>query len=210
MGEYHTRRNQDGGYTSICKVGTCDDWRYVRRSEVEAMAQHDAGEQTDMGWALNPGDNGPAPIFRFPFPYEDQKEGRIEHIQQRNMFETIEFQAPAAIMGLFEHQEMVKYLEPAGKNAWGANVWIPCPMTDKFTLRANPIKPVLSIYGERYDDKGNPRTIFACAWCGSIFAITEDELPDMRNALRQSGLAGIADRITARATKPAEQNIEGG
>jgi hypothetical protein len=92
MGEYATRRvrvtkENPYGYEQVCKVGTCDDWRYVRRSEAERLALTDAGGGTNIPHTLNE----PSILYRFPFPWEDKEEHDLAAINNRSMFYTRTF-----------------------------------------------------------------------------------------------------------------------
>ena len=62
MGEY---LSDPDGYT--VNAGTCHDWRYLRREELEAWAPVDAGTGTDCSAFLE----HHATVYRFPWPDED-------------------------------------------------------------------------------------------------------------------------------------------
>lgn len=201
MGEYLTIKapRKPGGYKSVYKAGTCEDWRYIRHDEVTRWAPFDASEQTDCHAALT----GGWAIFRFPYPDEDDQYGPTDRspnwsaMSDRAMENwRWSFPVPAEVMEGVSHKEVVEHIYPHG-GGYGINIKRCCPLDPSFVpFGANIPKHLMTIVGEKYDDKGSPRTIFACAWCGSWFAITsEEELEAVKAAIAGRGFQEIAERV---------------
>jgi hypothetical protein len=172
MGEYLT--SVSGEY--LAKAGVMDDFRYVRRSELEHWSPLDGGKGTDCKEVLADLNT----LYRFPFPWEDppaEIEIDFGRIDQRDLFKTqtvYGWNPPAAVT----HKEIVQPLK--GKHmAQGINVWLPCPIgTPSYPLKTSfgGATPAINIVGERYDQWGHGRTIFACAWCQAMFSLDQAEL----------------------------------
>ena len=188
MGDYHTKRTGHGplGYQSVCKVGVCDDWRYVRRAEAEQLGKVDAGGGAHFPTVLAL----PSTLYRFPWPHEDGHAGDVAHINGRDMFVTHAWSLPpdvwADIFGAdgLEHRAMCVPVKAEGMGS-GANVFFPCPLSPEFTLRTSQggFSPTFNVYGERYV-VSVPYTVFRCGFCGAPFALPPDELDALWHALK--------------------------
>jgi hypothetical protein len=173
MGDYHSIRKADGSTEQLCKVGTMDDWRYVRRSEVEKMAEIDAGDGANMQMAMAHGNL----MYRFPWPDEDEYEHNLDHINTRDMFRTYTVPVPQEVLDVFDHD--VRWVPIGAANQGGAfnvNVAVPCPTSEAFRklgLKNSGVQsPILQVIGERVSN-GWARTIFGCGYCEKMFSLPE-------------------------------------
>lgn len=175
MGEYHTRLDPAGKPVTLCKLGVCDDLRYVRREEALRLAPLDAGADTNLEALLA----DERSLWRFPWPDEDQ--ATVSEIDQRDMFRTWLFAAESLAC---DHGERCVSLHPEGvSSGWNVNVFIPCPRrAGAAGLRTSPVAPLFNIYGERWR-AGQGRTIFRCAWCGQPISLPPEDLAAVRESL---------------------------
>jgi hypothetical protein len=189
MGEYLTRR-LGGAVVQVAKAGVCDDWRYVRRSEVEKWAPFDAGE-SDCRTAL-----AEPTLWRFPWLDEDGE--AVDRMGKRDMFRTLTFPCKLDI----DHDEKIVSVGPKD-GGYNVNMWIPCPVAFKGKMSRGGATPIISIVGERYED-GKPRTIFSCGYCAKPFSVTADQLLAVKMALLEHGrnspgwALAIAERLSAK------------
>jgi hypothetical protein len=168
MGEYHTRLGPDGQPELLCKLGVCDDLRYVRREEALRLVPLDAGANTDIAALLA----DERSLWRFPWPDEDQ--ARTRQIDQRDMFRTWLFTAEN--IDCTHGQRCVSIYPEGTSSGWNVNVFIPCPRrAGEAGLKTSPVAPLFNIYGERWR-AGQARTIFRCAWCGQPISLDSGEL----------------------------------
>jgi hypothetical protein len=205
MGEYHTIRTAEGGYDQLCKLGTMDDWRYVRRTEVEALTGVDAGRSTNLPHALK----DPSILYRFPWPDEDAYAGDLAHINQRDMFRTFTLPVPQEWLAGLEHTARWVSMGAAnGGGTYNVNIAVPCPLSAAFTsqgLKNSGATPILQIVGERTDRQGHTRTIFGCGYCERLYAFpATPELARVQAILRtwrphNAWYAQVADRLKARS-----------
>ena len=151
MGDYHTVRLADGSIASLCKLGTMDDYRYVRRSEVERLALTDVGQSADLSRVLTHG----SILYRFPWPDEDAHAGSLDHINGRDMFRTFTLPVPPELLDQVEHQDRWVSMGAANQGgAYNVNVAIPCPLAPPFRERGfknSGATPIFQILGERTD-----------------------------------------------------------
>jgi hypothetical protein len=204
MGDYHTVRRADGGYDSLCKLGVIDDYRYVRRTEVDALVHTDAGESADLRCVLT-ADNV---LYRFPWPDEDASTGNTAHICKRDMFRTFTLPVAQELMDLLDHKARWVPMGAAGQGgAYNVNVALPCPLSPAFNalgLKTSGATPILQILGERTDAQGHTRTIFGCGYCERMFAFpASPQLALIQATLRtvrpeERWYAEVADRLKAR------------
>lgn len=178
MGEYASRM-VNGKIEQVCKVGTCDDWRYVRRCEAERLSIGDMRQGTNMDSALAE----PSILYRFPFPDEDLPFGHFEGydlsaINQRSMFRALSLRVSETALRSMDHRHISERLKNGDWPGAGVNVAVPCPWSARFDalqLAHSPLTPLATLYGERYAD-GIGRTIFACGFCEAPFSLDEAEL----------------------------------
>lgn len=176
MGEYHTRLDPTGKVIQLCKLGTMDDWRYVRYEEAQRLAPLDAGANTNIRSFLN----DERTLWRFPWPDED--EFSVAAIDQRQMFRTLLF---ACAELTCEHTQRCVSIHPEGvTSGYNVNVWITCPRQAAAGMKTSPVPPLFNLYGQRFR-AGQPRTIFRCAWCGQPFSLTPEELIPVREAFQR-------------------------
>lgn len=158
-----------------------DDWRYVRRSECEAWSPYDAKEETNVLEALQ----DPNTLYRFPFPDEDRLESILsfnwQTINERDRDRTLEFTYETKDI---VHGEIVTSVVP-NSNGRSINIWLPCPIITPYPLKKSKGNPVAlcTILGERYDERGNARTIFSCDWCNEPFSVGDEEISKIRQAI---------------------------
>ena len=204
MGEFLTRKDGE----QVAKAGTMDDFRYVRRTELEFWSPYDGGHGTDVGEILA----DPGTLYRFSFPDEDiafpSADAGIDwdRIHQRDMDRTF------GIFGYYmsteiDHREIVQHIRGANMGT-GINIWLPCPIAvSPYPLKTttNGIAHVINIWGERYDGQGRGRTIFRCDWCGAPFSLGLVEMQEVRLLLLQeakrrsnSWYADVSDRLKER------------
>jgi hypothetical protein len=208
MGEYLTQLI-DGEVKTITKAGTMDDFRYVRRTELEAWGPFDAGQGTNVPEALRDSST----LWRFPWPQEDGQ--AVEGID-REMFTTLGFRVPQGLLTKVDHRTICVHVKPKGYGG-GVNVFLPCPAgpDGKSLSLSNPgASPCANIYGERWDEEGKCRTIFRCGWCGAPFSVPAEELEEIRDAIRsrephsgrdtRSWYAKVAERLQPRPPSPPD------
>ncbi|MEA3203307.1 MAG: hypothetical protein QOI63_982 [Thermoplasmata archaeon] len=144
MGEYFRHRGGTGH-----KLGTQDDWRYVRLDEVRRDLRHATNPET-----LQDGLKDPSTLYRFPWPDEDHDDRHA--IQRRSMFRTDYLLIPpdlAHIFGSFHHTGT-------------------CP---NGSGKGPPLDCLATIYGERVNADG-ARTIFRCGYCAAPFSMAPDDV----------------------------------
>jgi hypothetical protein len=203
MGEYHSIRTGDNQYDQPCKLGTSDDWRYVRRTEAEQLALVDAGHGANIPRALKE----PSILYRFPWPDEDAHAGDTHHIAGRDMFRTHTMPVAQALMETLDHRS--RWVSMGAANQGGSytvNVAIPCPLSQEFrqgAFKNSGATPILQILGERVDAHGHTRTIVGCGYCEQMYALDEDAIVTLQAVLRTWRPSGpwytaVADRLKAR------------
>lgn len=215
MGEYFTQRTGNGNVDFVCKAGVMDDWRYVRRSEAQAWAPHDAGADTNVREALQ----DPLTLWRFPWPDEDDGviDGKfnVDRASRRDMFRHLDVPVTADLLRTLPHQhDICVSMSPGAGNAatgggYNCNVFLPCPFGTRAEiyegktaiLRNTGFTPLLRIVGERYDQAGNARTIFACAWCGSLSSPSQALIEEVRTYLNTQGWGQIAERVRGKGER---------
>lgn len=176
MGEYL----RDNDRKMVAKLGTCSDWRYVRRDECFALRE--AGYHYDGDWAFIDRTDRRGPIFRFPWPWEDgdlDRVGTVLHsIGERNMDYTQVYPVPEEVAFHFDHQGYVVHVQPRHYCGYGTNVTLPCPNSEAgqgLQFSAGGPKHLISIVGERRNAAGW-YTVFGCPFCERWFALTADEM----------------------------------
>lgn len=204
MGEYFTKKEPVTGEIEVlCKVGVMDAWRYVRRSECQAWLPYDAKEETDVLEALQ----APSTLYRFPFPDEDSSDTfssfNWQAIGERDCDRTIKFTYETRDI---VHGEIATSLVPT-TNSCNFNFWLPCPIITPYPLRKSRGNPnaLCTILGERYDKRGNARTIFSCSWCKEPFSVGYKEISEVRQAIvagkpknRESDFSSWWDKVADR------------
>ncbi|HZL93548.1 MAG TPA: hypothetical protein VFB99_07890, partial [Vicinamibacterales bacterium] len=166
MGEYAVRQMSDGTTETAFKLGVMDDWRYVRRSEAKRILET-WGEVRSIG-DISGALADPATLWRFPFHKED---GKVDDIGSRSMFETVTVLAWPELFEQFNHKTWRPY--EAAEAGRGPRVYLPCFYSEEFKAlersgfvkKTGEPKPELDVYGERYDEHGNARTLFVCGYC---------------------------------------------
>ena len=168
MGEYAKINGEQ------IKLGTLDDWRYVRRDEVERWQPLASEGGTGMGLALAAEEI----VWRFPFPWEDNE--NPEDVHGRTMGKPA---LTVAIPGEIEHQRVTVSMGLNGAGQGGAfnvNVRVPCPYTlgnrpgqepasdlEVEYCSAVPDNTYATIWGERVGGERGHRTDFKCIYCGA-------------------------------------------
>jgi hypothetical protein len=209
MGEYHSVMTGDNQYDQPCKLGTMDDWRYVRRSEAEQLALVDAGKGANIPRALT----HPNVLYRFPWPDEDAYAGQTGHIAERDMFRTYTVPVPHSLMDALDHRSRWVSMGAANQGgAYNVNVALPCPLSPAFReggFQNSGATPILQLLGERVDAHGHTRTIFGCGYCEQMYALGEDSLALLQEILRatrpsEPWYADVAARLKARPVSLGE------
>jgi hypothetical protein len=162
-----------GEYYKNIKLGTMDDFRYVRLDEMQAEAE----KTSELDCYLN----DPTPMYRFPFPDEDGQS--IEVANQRERERHFVFAQPDGME--ISHQEKCVHVSANG-GGWGVNVFIPCPAeAHKHGIKTSPVNTVpLEIVGERRDPAtGKLRTIFSCSWCENWFSLDQESVELIRQTI---------------------------
>ncbi len=156
------------------KIGTCGDNRYMRRDEALALLPFDEGDEIRGNLEYE------AALWRFPFPQEDG--AGLEAIGKRNMFDTQTFTAPPELLPS-EHEPICVHVKAQDTLAYGVNRLLPCPLSKEDRVYGQNVpSPIVQIYGERCNKKGQGRTIFRCGYCGKPFSINAEELPKYQEA----------------------------
>ncbi len=171
MGEFAQRRTVQGT-EQVLKLGTMDDFRYVRRQELEAWRLHDAEPDTIQAYL-----DDPNTLYRFPWSNEDgQWIGDLE-LNEREMFRTIQLRLPRID---YDHGDIVVHLQ-APKGGYQHNIWVPCLHHPDFNLKKSigDVSHVVTIFGERYDEQGRGRTIFLCGYCKVPFSIGPEHMEEL-------------------------------
>jgi len=172
MGEYATIQGTE------LKLGTMDDFRYVRHDEVEKwhgegsadLAEYLADEST---------------LYRFPFPWEDGQS--VDQAAQRNMFEPVIVLRSPQFEGLEHHPVCKGFSFPGG--GYNVNLYVPCPFTlreqgpqaGNTTLCSSLPEFHLRVYGERWAGSEG-RTIFACPYCEHLYSLDAPHIEALRVA----------------------------
>jgi hypothetical protein len=214
MGEYIRARDTAGNVHDI-KIGVCEELYRIRRSEADRIAQSYTGELSSM--------------YRFPYPDEDGTEYDLDAIEAREeRHDALRF--PPEVRPDFEHGSYCTHVKAENDPYAGFNLFLTCPQsTGKNTtgparpgpfnwheastscgVSFNEFKAV--IMGVRYDEAGNPRTIFKCGFCGYPFSLTAAEIEQVtahQTELRKAAAKGwqpepvlneaTAARLTGRA-----------
>lgn len=170
-----------GEYYKNVKLGTMDDWRYVRHEEIVNL--HNTGVVAEgIVWALNPENQV---LWRFPWPTEDNQDYTASN--ERDMFK--DWTLPDGVCkGPETHKHVT--LHVSDHYAYNINVFIPCPAGPDFAksgLTSSQISHPVHIIGERYDADGNARTIFECAYCHQMFSLSDEEIEPVRKELLRIG-----------------------
>jgi len=177
-----------------------DDFRYVRHTELAAMAETPEGRNSP---AVDRALKDPATLYRFPFPEEDGQDW--DEIGQRDFF------VPRIILSATEikgaHRSITHCITGPG-GAYQVSVYLPCPyLLTKYGEPEDPTEPTLCsalpdpllvIVGERVRE-GRVRTIFKCIYCEILAALHQAEL----DLLWQQNKDRVDRAILARLT-PAE------
>lgn len=210
MGEYLSRRIAGGQVEQFAKCGTMDHMMYARRSELVAWAPFDAGLGTDVRSILA----SPSTLYRFPWPEEDGQS--VDQMNDRDPFPSLNF-LDAPDLAASSHRSFVQITFPGPKLAGphpyqpGATFNLPgCPADPALrkvlaigqpVALINPVASIYTIVGERYNTRGEARTVFACAWCGGMFSIGAgpdfDALRDRFRLSDDERMQKIADRLHA-------------
>jgi hypothetical protein len=191
MGQYAFKNGQQG-----LKVGTMDDFRYVRYGEAERLVASGNDQNGDIRYGLET----LSAVFRFPFPDEDNQGD--SKIGERSMFRTLPpFKISADLISKFDHGERVISLSPEFTQlSYNNNVFLPCPVGEaikKAGIKQSGTALLANIYGERYDKDGKPRTIFRCAWCGSPFSVGASDIDAIRETIAKDHGPHVSSRIHA-------------
>lgn len=168
MGEFAQRRTVQGT-EQVLKLGTIDDFRYVRRQELEAWQLHDADPDTIQAYL-----DDPNTLYRFPWSNEDGQQIGDITLNDRDMFRTVQLRLPPVE---YEHGKITVHLQ-APKGGYQHNVWFPCLHHPDFDLKKSieDVRHVVTIFGERYDEQGRGRTIFLCGYCKVPFSIGPEHM----------------------------------
>jgi hypothetical protein len=162
MGDYLRLEN---GVT--VKIGTAGDDRYMRHDEALQYLALDIGGQIDGNLKYRDA------LWRFPYPGED-RDGLME-IAQRNMFHVITFKVSTRLLP-DDHDPICVSVHAVNDQGFGINRLIPCPLSkDDKVYATNVPSPIVQIYGERYDEAGEARTVFCCGYCEKPFSLQGDE-----------------------------------
>lgn len=166
-----------GEYYQGHKLGVMDDFRYVRRLELVTL-----DDQELQGYL-----DDPSTLYRFPWPDEDGE--LLLAIDKRDMFRTMWLDVKA-LGWETEHDPVCVPVNAGGAHT--VHLWVPCPATigadseiKHSLINSQPIQ----IVGERYDEQGRPRTIFACGWCDKAFAVSADSAEQLRFQIREEAIA---------------------
>lgn len=179
------------------KIGTIDDLRYVRYTELVAMSKTLEGMNSpDVASGLK----DPNSLYRFPFPWEDGQ--NWDAIGRRNMFEPTITLFSSGIE--VEHTKVVQCIAAPG-GGYQVNLYLPCPyQLTKTGKQDNPLEvslcsalppPTINIVGERvYED--HHRTIFGCIYCQKFVSFNEPEIELLRLLNKRSVDVKILDRLS--------------
>lgn len=191
MGDYHTRSapHEPSGYEVLWKFGTCQDWRGVRREQVEAVRFLDAGHQASVEHAL-----GPAGVcFRFPWPDEDERAQQPEpfdDVLERSAFLLAGPLTQAFVREHVEHRRVQVSHQAIGDVRYGhgtpsATTSLTCPLDPAARAVERAVEavstghwfnltPGVCVVAQRWDAELEPYTIFACPYCRTWFRIPHD------------------------------------
>ena len=162
------------------KVGVMDDFRYVRREELEGL--NDIAKETEEIRLYLEDERT---LYRFPFPWEDDKP--LLH-NGREMFKTVSLRITPE-MNDFEHGHIVKNVECTGRGH-GVNIWIPCILGEKgCDLKTSRKFHVITIFGERQNEGGR-YTVFRCGYCETAFAMDQKNINKVRDINNKISLNG--------------------
>jgi len=195
MGEYLLLNDGDK-----LKLGVMDDFRYVRHTELAAMAETPEGRTSPaVAQALK----DPATLYRFPFPWEDDQDW--DEIGQRDFFTPRIILNATGIKGA--HRSITQCITgPGGTHQ--VNIYLPCPyLLTKQGEPEDPTEPALCshlpdplliIVGERVRE-ARVRTIFQCIYCEMLAAMHQAEL----DLLWQQNKDRVDRAVLARLTPAA-------
>ncbi len=186
MGEYLYNLEHE----SLCKLGTCENWCYIRRDECFALRK--AGNYVYASWEYIDRNDRKGPIFRFPWPDEDYalKTGNnsvIGAVNKRNMFYCRCYPMSLELAFDIGHREFHIY-NPKGIYAEACSFnnqgnWnLPCP-NSKAAAEIGTWDEVgcryqIQIIGERQNPNGW-YTIFGCPYCDAHFALESKDIEDI-------------------------------
>lgn len=169
MGDY--MRLSDG---SQVKIGTAGDNRYMRHDEALQFLPLDHSSELQGNLEFFGAD------WRFPYPAEDDQD--LEHVDKRSMFDIEVFTLPRELLPE-KHDDVCVQIGSVARLSYGINRVLPCPLSkDDKQYGQNVATPIVAIYSERYDAAGNPRTVFACGYCQTLFSLSEEELQGYKDA----------------------------
>ncbi len=179
MGEY--LKFPDG---KEIKLGTLDDFRYVRRDEAQRWA--DRGLRTEGNTSPAEAIADPTTLWRFPFPWEDRDSVAKIHERKFGDAHRLTFRVPGLEI---DHQhKTVSMSAPAG--GYGVNVYVPCPYllerigagqdAKRAALCSTPGEQTIYLVGERFDAEGRGRTVFGCIYCERWIALSVEDLAKLR------------------------------
>lgn len=204
----------------LCKVGTTTRWLDIRRSEAEVLYNKfshflNRDSVQTLKWALGEEDV----MWQFPFPYQDKyvpftEDTPVDLITFKTQIEKINSTSRPTYQYYYfqdddleevEHEDMciTIYAESGGQpmrsGGYHSNLFVPCPNSKEFAgknlrVSGNEVFHRAGIYAERYVN-GKPVTIFICGYCGSKYAITEDEIESVANKIKQGVRDNDSDNI---------------
>jgi len=176
---YHTVRYRKSVRT-VCRLGTNNDWRYVRRQEAELLAPRDAGKSADFSASLQ----DTLTLWRFPWPDEDDQLGRTKLISERDMHRVAKVTLPDGFLARIPHTRMSIPVRLTPFAAPYFDLLIQCPLSAGFDLEVSGHTPtIINIIGER-----DYATVFGCAWCHRQFTAQPDNLDRIKSYCRSPKL----------------------
>jgi len=184
MGEYLYNSKRK----NLCKLGTCEDWRYVRRDE--CLALRAMGYVYDS-WDYIDRNDRKGPIFRFPWPHEDDPialtdalggAAIVEAVNNRDMSFNCCYPMAAELAFEIEHGDYCH--SPKGNYSreslsCNGNWFLPCPNSKEASEIGHwsngDRRYQIQIIGERQNPNGW-YTVFGCPYCDFHFALLAEEI----------------------------------
>lgn len=198
MGEYATIQGVE------VKLGTCDDWRYVRHDEAERWQHTANGGGDGIRWALAE----PSILWRFPYAWEDN--GHPADLNERTMGRPSIICAVPGPPSAHDHRRFCVGCSPSG-GGFNVNIYVPCPYTlsGRFGQEpasdleiqycsAVPDRMLAEIWGERHSGERGHRTVFRCIYCKAPFCLTPNEVSEVEPVAGGSDDRGEAMRQSIR------------
>jgi hypothetical protein len=180
MDRYHTIAYRKSVRT-ICKLGTDNDWRYVRRQEAELLLPRDSGESADIAAALQ----DTLILWRFRWPDEDDQLGKTKKISERDMRRVAKVILPNEFLARVPHSRMSIPVRLTPFAAPYFELRIPCPLSSKFDLDISGNTPtIINVVGER-----EYATVFECAWCHRRITAQPDAMEQIEISCRSVKIA---------------------